>query len=163
MSSPSSTGMPSRASLTITSNRAGSTSTTHPVSTPEPAAGRRGMGVRPSSAPPGLEPHLLGGRLLPVEEGPEDLSHLVEAVLLAVEAGHPGTAGPVAERQPPRQSRHGFDLVQLHGLDRLHGWGALEPPRRHGPDRRLDLQVGPAERAHGSVLRHEGGVIPPSD
>ena len=72
-------------------------------------------------------------------------------------------AGLVAERQLPCQRRHSVGLVQLHRFDCLSIRPTLEQPRLHGPDRRLDLQVGPAKRAHGSVVGHEGEVVVPSD
>src|SRR3984957_6333575 len=53
--------------------------------------------------------------------------------------------------------------MQPYGLDRLRIRPAFEQPRLHGPDRRLDLQVGSAERALGSVGGHEYVVVGPSD
>src|ERR1700722_16041349 len=53
--------------------------------------------------------------------------------------------------------------MQLYGLAPLRIWPAVEQPRLHGPDRRLDLQVGSAERALGSVAGHEDGGVGPSD
>src|SRR3984957_5992926 len=52
--------------------------------------------------------------------------------------------------------------MQLYGLDRLRIRPAFEQPRLHGPDRRLDLQVGSAERALGSVVGHEDVGVGPS-
>src|SRR5450759_1367583 len=71
------------------------------------------------------------------------------------------TASLVAKRQLHRQLRHSIGFVQIHGLDGLGIWPPFEQPRRDGPGRRLDLQVGSTKRALGSVAGHEDDVVVP--
>ena len=78
-----------------------------------------------------------------VEKRPEDVFHLVEAVLPAVEPRHVVASGFVRERQLPGERRYSVAFLQLHRLDCLNVWPAVEVPGLHGPDRRLDLQEVP--------------------
>src|ERR1700736_4501140 len=71
------------------------------------------------------------------------------------------TASLVAERQLHRQLRYSIGFVQIHGLDSLRIWPPFEQPRRDGPGRRLDLQVGSTKRALGSVVGREDDVVVP--
>src|SRR5713226_5528603 len=71
------------------------------------------------------------------------------------------TASLVPERQLRRQLRYSIGFVQIHGLDGLRIRPPFEQPRRDGPGRRLDLQVGSPKRALGSVAGHEDDVVVP--
>src|SRR6266516_7526241 len=62
-----------------------------------------------------------------------------------------------------RNASFSVSFVQIHGLDGVRIWPSFEQPRRDGPGRRLDLQVGSPKRALGSVFGHEDDVVVPSD
>src|SRR5690348_14177425 len=119
--------------------------------------------IKPPEAAVWLEPRLPGNSFLLLEQRPQVILHLVETVFLAVGPGHVVTAGLVAEPQLRPQLRHSISFVEIHGLDGVRIWPTFEQPRRDGPGRRLDLQVGSPKRALPSVFGHEDDVVVPSN